>query len=181
MYQNPFELCHCQVPKCGCAGGVRSYAPHYAWLLEICRPRRVFEWGPGPNTLMALGGGAKVFAIEPVLRWVSPLPLDDPNLAVLVTPTNSSFYLSLHGHEDSDLFFVDSRRRAECLDLIREQAKPEAIVCLHDAQRSRYNASLRKFANVIYLDRSFAIATMSELPRVLAQDQFFHGPILLTE
>ncbi len=167
MYLNPYELCHCQVPKCGCAGGVRSYAPHYARLLEITRARQVFEWGPGPNTRMALAAGAKVFAIEPVLRWVSPLPLDDPNLAVLVTPTISPFYLSLHGHEDSDMFFVDSRRRAECLDLVREQAKPEAIICLHDAQRVRYNAALRRFANVTYLDRSFAIASMRELPAAL--------------
>ena len=167
MYRNSYELCHCPVHKCDCAVGVRSYAPHYARVLEIVRPRQVFEWGPGPNTRMALAAGAKVFAIEPVLRWVSPLPLDDPNLAVLVTPTTSPFYLNLHGREDSDVFFVDSRRRAECLDLIREQAKPEAIVCLHDAQRSRYNAALRRFANVTYLDRCFAIASMSELPTAL--------------
>ncbi len=170
MYHNPYELCDCPIFNCGCARGVRSYAPDYAKLLGIFRPQQVFEWGPGTNTQMALAAGAEVFAIEPVLRWVSPLPLDNPKLAVLITPTTSPLYMSLHGREGSDLFFVDSRRRAECLDLIRAQAKPEALVCLHDAQRTRYNAALRRFKNVIFLQRSFAIASQSELPHELQSE-----------
>lgn len=91
MYHNPYDLCDCPVFNCSCAGGVRSYVSDYAKILQICKPRKAFEWGPGVNTRMALAMGAKVFAIEPLLRWVSPLPLDDPKLAVLVTPTTAPF------------------------------------------------------------------------------------------
>lgn len=167
MYRNPYPLCDCPIFNCDCSGGVRSYVPDYAKLLNLVRPRRVFEWGPGINTTMAMRMGAEVFAIEPLLKWLRPLPLDNPKLAVLVTPTTSPFYLRLHGRENSDIFFVDSRRRAECLDLIREQADPDALICLHDAQRTRYNAALRRFANVTFLNRSFAVASMGELPEAI--------------
>jgi hypothetical protein len=38
---------------------------------------------------------------------------------------------------------------------------------LHDAQRTRYNAALRRFEQVTYLNRSFAVASMSELPAAM--------------
>lgn len=167
MYDNRFDLCDCPIFNCDCGGGVQSYFQHYKLVLSVVRPKRVFEWGPGENTRMALQADAEVFAIESLLKWVAPLPTDHQRLAVLVTPIDAASYLSLHGKEDSDLFFVDARRRAECLDLVRQRAKPEAVVCLHDAQRKRYNASLQRFHHVVFLTRAFAVASMSPLPAEL--------------
>lgn len=165
MYRNPFPLCKCGIKCCGCCH-MHSFEPHYRRLLQVCRPKDVFEWGPGLSTHIALEHAADVFTIESSIEFAAALP-QDQHLAVLITPVEASAYLELHGKYHSDLFFVDGRRRVECLELVRKQAKPAAVVCLHDAQRARYNEALRRFKHVDYLERGFAVASMDELPRGL--------------
>lgn len=93
---------------------------------------------------MALDAGAAVLAIEPSPEWAELIVPHD-RLRLVVADTSSDNYLSLHGWDDADLFFIDCRRRAECLDLVRTAAKPTAVVCLHDAQRSRYQEAIRRY------------------------------------
>ncbi len=75
------------------------------------------------------------------------------------------------GCANSDLFFVDSRRRAQCLRAIYSlrRQNPELVVCLHDAQRSRYHQALALFEYVQFFSRGFATATNSKARHVLLQ------------
>lgn len=162
MYINPYDPCDCENLHCGCCS-IYSFSEHYTRILRLYRPSRVFEWGSGLSTKMAIHEGAEIVTIEPSVQWAARLPLQHPKLAVLLTSVGSAAYLRLAGYEESDLFFVDGRRRAECLDVVWRQAKPKAVVCLHDAQRQRYSASLKQFENVVYLERGFAVASRSPL------------------
>lgn len=164
------EVCYCPHHNCTCSP-MYSFAEPYAALLQVIQPAVVFEWGPGESTRLALESGARVFAIEPSPEWAARVPAH-PRLTLLVAPVDSPGYLDLHGHRDADLYFIDCRRRAECLDLVRLSASPTAIVCLHDAQRYRYQAALRRFPHVQYLERGFAVAscrgdTYNRLQRVM--------------
>lgn len=154
-------FCHC-VNLCSCAK-FNSFVPYYQKLLGWLRPARVFEWGPGLSTNMALAAGADVLSIEPVQEWADKIE-PHPRLKLIVASTDSPDYLGLHGWEDADVFFVDCRRRAECLDLVRTRAKKTAVVCLHDAQRFRYQEAVLRYKLVWRPDPSFCVLSMGRKP-----------------
>ena len=122
------------------------------------RPRLVVEWGPGPNTQMALAVGAEVFSIEHDTQW---LPKDSsPKLVVLLAPKDGDRYFFFPA--EADLYFIDGRNRARCLELVYERARADAVVCLHDAQRQAYRQMLLRFPYVFEPSLGFAIATRAE-------------------
>jgi hypothetical protein len=130
----------------------------YERLLCALRPQLVVEWGPGPNTQMALAVGAEVFSIEHDPQW---MPKDlSPKLAVLLAPKDGSHYCFFPA--EADLYFIDGRNRARCLELVYDRARPDAVVCLHDAQRGAYRQALLRFPYVLESSLGFAIATKTE-------------------
>jgi hypothetical protein len=162
----PDFLCDCPVPNCGCAGGMQTYAPFYAALVRLFRPETVFEWGPGLNTAMALDAGARVTAIESSRDWIPKGT--HGKFACIWVPENDPRYISTWGESKADLFFVDGRKRADCIRTVYDECKEGAILCLHDAQRKRYFWALNRFDYVHFLDRGFAVASKSnELNRIV--------------
>lgn len=161
-YFNPYGVCDCPVPNCGCSGGVTSYLKPYCRLIDIVSPRSVFEWGPGENTRIALKSGASVVSVEQQVQWV-------PNIhhekwVCILAPVSSPSYLSfVADYPNSDIYFTDSRRRTDCLRAIRDHcAKSESIIVVHDAQRKRYQEELLKFKYVIFVQKGLALASNSE-------------------
>jgi hypothetical protein len=157
-------------PACGCPVGahcacsaLHSYSASYRRLLEITRPVKVFEWGPGPNTQLALEVGARVVSRECDPKWVPGARA--PELALEVMDCTGSRWVDLGSDRDAEVFFIDSRRRVDCLAAVLAQATPEALVCLHDAQRRRYHSALAAFGYVFFAEPGFAIASRS--PAVL--------------
>jgi hypothetical protein len=147
--------------NCGCTA-LHSYLKHYSKLLPALSPERVFEWGPGLNTQVATGlpSVRRIVSVEQDKRWI-PDKLC-PSQQILNVKPSSPWYVHLWDMRDADVFFVDSRRRAECISLVHKQAtKDTAVVCLHDAQRCRYHEALALFEFVHFYEKGFAAATRS--------------------
>ena len=147
------KICNCPIRNCGCVGDMHSYVPYYKAVLEILKPNNVMEWGPGLNTQMALDVGASVTSVEHDKEWIPSS--GHPRFACIWVPEDHESYTKLWS--PADLYFVDGRRREECLEVICH--KSSGIVCLHDAQRKRYQDSLNKFKYVRHLIFGFAIAS----------------------
>lgn len=161
--QDDFPQCNCRRRRCTCAGGIHAFRVPYSAVLAVTLPQEVVEWGPGLNTELALQlPDCRVFAIESVVRWV-PTPRD-ARFACLVCHEQSAAYTSLHGRNDADVVFVDGRRRSECIERVWQDLKPTGIVCVHDAQRARYQSAIGQFPCVAFFGRGFAAASRSPLP-----------------
>jgi hypothetical protein len=153
-------------PACGCppdahceCAALHSYREAYRRLLAIARPGKVFEWGPGPNTRLALEAGAEVVSREFDPKWVPDVR--DPKLAVELVEWAGPRWTDLGPDRDAEVFFVDSRRRSDCLAAVLDQAPAESLVCLHDAQRRRYHPALAAFGYVFFAEPGFAVASRS--------------------
>lgn len=159
-WDNPFEPCAC--PRgCVCGGFMRSYAMAYKRVLQVARPYLVFEWGPGHNSRLAVKAGARVFAVEHQEKFV-PKDLPAIKFSCRVVPLESDDYVRISPYEHADLFFVDGRRRADCIRAVRSRCLDRAVLCLHDAQRSRYHEALKSFPYVKFLERGFAVASKTD-------------------
>jgi hypothetical protein len=125
----------------------QSYVPFYKTLLRRLKPKIVCEWGPGPNTELALLFGATVTTVEQDLQW---MPQEQEKLVRLHIQTNDPLYIRPCDFASVDLFFVDSRRRSECVEQIFSGCKKNAVVCLHDCQRSRYKKAMSLFQHIAF-------------------------------
>jgi hypothetical protein len=135
-----------------------SYHRDYRCLLRTFRPRLVVEWGSGLNTHMALAVGAEVFSI---VDDSQRLPgIGNSRLSLAPRRTDGADYLLTP--TDADLFFIDGRNRARCLEIVHDRARRDAIVCLHDAQRAAYRPMLLRFPFVLEPSVGFAVATRDE-------------------
>ena len=155
--------------NCGCSNGTHSYIPYYQKLLDYINPVNIFEWGPGKNTEIALRKESvkKIISIEQDKKWIPDIV--DKRSCIIHCKVESDFYVNgfveLWKGNKFDLFFIDSRKRSECLNAVYDYSinyNPSIIVCLHDAQRSRYKECLFKFKYVHFLHKGFAVATLSE-------------------
>jgi hypothetical protein len=156
---NVYPRCGCPIEStCGCTP-LGSYEQAYRLVLQAVRPRKVFEWGPGLNTRLALAAGAAVTSYEFSERWLPTFT--DPRLRVVRVAVDGHAWVDLGEDADADVFFIDSRRRSDCLDAVFGAAKPTAVVCLHDAQRRRYHEALARFPFVWFMDSGFALASRS--------------------
>jgi hypothetical protein len=134
----------------------------YARVLSELKPKRILEWGPGENTLMGLRAGAHVYSIEQDPSYIPYISPTAPFQSA-VHPVASPLYIDLHGRNDADLYFVDSRRRLDCIRAARlHGTTPDRVLCLHDAQRLRYHAALREWHYVRFLELGFCVASMTE-------------------
>lgn len=150
------HTCRCRKRNCGCSGGIHSYAHHYRAVLAKRRPRTVVEWGPGLNTQLALDAGAQqVVSVEHQQAYL--YQGDCERVESRLCALNSKDYVSPPHLDSADLFFVDGRRRVECLMQICRHAKPSAVICLHDAQRRRYFEALQLFEHVRFPQFGFAV------------------------
>lgn len=146
---------------------MHTFEGDYAAVLAALRPRKVFEWGPGWSTRMALAAGAVVVAVEHDRRWVPQIAAPRGQFRCRLAALYSPEYVTVDA--DADVYFIDGRRRAECVNAVHTHAKPSAVVCLHDAQRERYHRALQGWEYVRFLSRGFAVASHFEgvvnLPR----------------
>ena len=155
--------------NCSCSGGTHSYVPYYEKIINLIKPVNVFEWGPGKNTDIALQTESlkKIVSVEQDKRWIPTI--SDSRSCIIYCSQDSDFYVK--GFENYwvenkfDLFFIDSRKRSECLETVYNYSLEHnlsTIVCLHDAQRERYRKALSKFRYVYFLHKGFAVATLCE-------------------
>jgi hypothetical protein len=131
-----------------------SYIPHYTTVLDTYKPKRVLEWGPGVNTIMAKNAGCEVWSIEHDKRY---MPRFKERHHPILIDLNSDNYITIPNMVDYDLFFVDGRRRAECIESVWQNASVTAICCVHDAQRARYRNAIDLFNYQKFFNDGFCI------------------------
>lgn len=127
---------------CDESSPIHSYECLYAQVLQRVKPKIVCEWGPGLNTKMALDSGATVFTIEHNPRYV---PKPHANLVILQIDVEDPLYIHPFNFENVDIFFIDARRRNECMECIASESKLDAVVVLHDSKRDRYAKGMSLF------------------------------------
>ena len=148
---------------------MRGYMAPYARVLSIVQPDVVQEWGPGPNTSMALALGSTVHSFEHDPAYsLSSIGRLHCHCVGVDTPEYTQAI-------PADLYFVDGRRRADCIRSVRDKADGAAVLCLHDAQRIRYHEALARFDNVIFLTKGFAVASMGWDLSTFAGDEYRVG------
>lgn len=162
VWINPYKTCKCR-KNCK-HSGMHSYVDDYKKVLDLIQPESILEWGPGEQTRLATERGIEVFSIEQNEKWIPEI--DSEIYLYRIVSVKDPEYVSLPGDRtDWDLFFVDSRRRQECIDLAFERGKSNSVVCLHDAQRERYHPHLRRFPYVVFLSQGFCVASRD--PKIL--------------
>jgi hypothetical protein len=168
MERADWPKCNC-IEKCACGDYTRGYIDLYLLLLAAVKPKIVQEWGPGTNTRAALATGAVVYSVEHDEAYRHP---DMPKLIMSIVPLESMQYVT---PITADLYFVDGRRRAECLMMIAGAASPRAVVCLHDAQRARYHDALSLFPFVEFVTNGIAIAGKLDLTGAVSLIRAYEG------
>ncbi len=135
--------------------GYQHYRAVYGKVLDVVKPNVVYEWGPGENTQMALEAGATVMSVEQDKQYLIPT---HPRLLQLHMPVDHPEYP--RPLWPAALYFVDSRRRAECIreTLHMECSRYDPVLVLHDAQRRRYWGALAGYDYVLIPDGCTAIA-----------------------
>jgi FkbM family methyltransferase len=159
-WKSTFKTCKC-ASNCSHSLGFHSYFKYYKEILDNYKPSHILEWGPGLNTKMAIERNINVDSIEFNHKYVSNI--NSNLLHSDLIDINSPNFINIPDRNKYDLFFVDSRRRNECLQACFEYDF-ECIVCLHDAQRERYHNVLKQFKYVIFLNKGFCVASNQNLP-----------------
>jgi predicted O-methyltransferase YrrM len=148
----------------------RDYSKYYEKILSEFKPKLIVEWGPGigidndykvGQTTLALElTDAQITTIEQDVRW---LPKSTDRLNCLHIPVNSTIYTEVVQYKDYDFFFIDSRRRRECIQKVFNIMKNDALVFVHDAQRPEYRPAINLFPYITYFNNErFAVLCKSE-------------------
>lgn len=147
---------------------VRYYVPEFGTIVE---------WGSGGSTVFLANNkpqGASLISVEHYKEWYDKVkpevadipfveycfaPPDDPTWQAFATieeenPEHLAYYINTPGDIMTvDLFLVDGVARGTILDRIAQEAKPSAVVLLHDAERDWYNSHLTAFTEISRADR----------------------------
>jgi hypothetical protein len=127
--------------------------PSYQKLLEILKPKTLQEWGPGKNTDMALEAGWHVRSTESEPQY---LHSHHPELVQKYVAVESEQYVQ---PKSSFVYFVDGRRRADCLKHIWPLTDGDKAVILHDVKRERYWQEFAHYDYVVIPDGTTGYAT----------------------
>ena len=137
----------------------RDYSKYYEKILKNISPKNIIEWGPGMGidndklkgqTQLALElTNANITVIEQDKKW---LPKPQDRLTVKHIQVNDPEYINIEKYKDFDIFFVDSRRRQECIENAFKYANDDVLVFVHDAERQRYKKFINLFPYIIYFN-----------------------------
>jgi len=161
-FDHPFTWCNCITPHCNCES-IHSFVRSYQDVLKKVKPKVVWEWGPGRSTEIALASGACVISIETQRKFFNVLKHHPFLRAMLIPSSEQSYYRP----GKADLYFIDGEAREKCVESVLDVMKDDSVICLHDAQRHRYEIALTKYPRVIFLTRGFAVASKMFDLRVL--------------
>ena len=128
-------------------------------LEQLCRrfnPASIFEWGPGPSTILMAKTcpNASITTIEHDEKYIRKWT---PEFKALKNVTMHHKVISMAGgkstgyvssvldHGLHELIFVDGRFRRDCLRVARAALAPGGVVVLHDCHRANYLPATKYF------------------------------------
>jgi len=139
------------------AKSIDSYKETLISVMELIKPRRIFEWGSGGSTLRMANHPTvlSVDSVEHDREWMEKLKdvLDQPKIKVHYSPYPDIYPYVDGRYERYHLIFIDGREREECLREAKGRKLLEGgVVILHDAERERYQEPMRLFSYIILTD-----------------------------
>lgn len=147
---------------------ITTYVPEFGTIVE---------WGSGGSTVYIASHkpqGASLISVEHYKEWYDKVkpevadipfveycfaPPDDLTWQAFATieeenPEHLAYYINTPGDISTvDVFLVDGVARGTILDRIAREAKPSAVVLLHDAERDWYRDHLVGFNEMKRADR----------------------------
>lgn len=156
-----FLPCNCDDSKCTCGGGLHSYEDKFIKIINILKPKSCLEWGPGKNTSICLDTGMHVHSKEYSQEWLFKDADKYEKYSFELIDFESEEWERINNPYLWDIFFVDSRKRQECIKEIFNNSREDSVLFLHDAQRKRYHEALSLFPHIYFVERGFCFATKS--------------------
>jgi hypothetical protein len=125
-----------------------SFKPTLKKVLDIIKPKTVFEYGPGEST--------KIISVYPSVEIVDSVEHDaewfnkyrwamNDNVQIVHQPMLEAYPETLGRVDKYDLIFVDGRERESCLFVARERLNKGGVVMLHDAERPSYKPMIETY------------------------------------
>lgn len=169
-----FKPCGGSDEFCPCGGEMWGFVSDYLTVLRHYEPKVVYEWGLGMSTGLALGAGAAVYTVEHDREYIR-IPMNIAGLCACYHIPQFSDQYPKPRVDEVDLYFVDGRRRADCIitaaDIVAEPESRNSVLCLHDAQRPRYHAALHSWPHVHFMSRGFAVASFEPISELMKPAQ----------
>lgn len=122
-------------------------------VLDVLKPKTVFEYGPGVSTsIMAIYPSVELIdSVEHNIAWYEKYRWEMPDNVKMYYQPSLELYPSTKGRIDKyDLIFVDGRERENCLYLAKERLNDNGVIILHDAERPNYQEPM-KFYKFMFL------------------------------
>lgn len=135
-----------------------SFKPTLIKVLAEFKPKTVFEYGPGISTLIMqdFPSVEKIETVEHDIAWFHKWANQFGNKVNLILEEDLDNYTfsifpdnMFRDKKDYDLYFIDGRKREECLDLCN---RSNGIVILHDAERDSYKEYINKYKYIFMED-----------------------------
>ncbi len=119
-------------------------------ILKGYKEVKVLEWGAGystkyfPDFLRNNNIKYHWAAIEHDKDWYERVKgFNTPNVDLVLADKDSKEYLSPKGK--FDFIYIDGRNRVKCLQRAKKLLKPNGVVCLHDADRTKYHVGFKGY------------------------------------
>jgi glycosyltransferase involved in cell wall biosynthesis len=119
-------------------------------ILKGYKEVKVLEWGAGystkyfPDFLRSNDIKYHWTAIEHDKDWYERVKgFNTPNVDLVLADKDSKGYLSPKGK--FDFIYIDGRNRVKCLQRAKKLIKPNGVVCLHDADRTKYHVGFKGY------------------------------------
>ena len=124
--------------------------------LEILKPQRCFEWGPGKSTRIMLEYPSvkTIDSVEHDGAWFSRAQsYVRSNKVNMIFEPKQEIYPFVSGRfEKYDLIFIDGIKREDCLRFAPMIASKRHAVILHDAEREEYMQAMSGYNFIMLCD-----------------------------
>ena len=133
-----------------------SYYPLMVKWLDIIKPKRILEWGPGLSTqvMRERCPKANIISIEHQKKYydIAMDQLRGLNIQLFLIEENENSSMPNYTNPPVfgffDFIFVDGRHRVDCLKTSMKLIKKNGIIMLHDAERLEYQRGINLFKKV---------------------------------
>jgi hypothetical protein len=137
-----------------------AWAPQYAFILRRCQPKRLYEWGTGIWTAMALASGARVMTVEHDPQWARPYT-GLPHQVYLRMSDSRTYSDIVPGPYDA--FLVNGIRVPECLESVLHTMDRDSFVVVRNPYVDEVRRVLALYPYVITLGRGLAFAALTKM------------------
>jgi len=141
------------------ASSIKSHETLLRKYMQLVKPERIIEWGPGESTEIMLDEDpdVKIISIEHDTAWYNKAVerfKDYPNVGLklydrAMEKKKCKYPYWAFKWAPYDLAFIDGRRRVECAIVAMQCLSDKGVAILHDAGRRVYRKPLDPFIQVL--------------------------------